>query len=264
MNLGLNARTALVCGASSGLGRAVAAALASEGARVAINARHSAPLDRTAAELTRTCGTEVLPFAADVAVPAEAAALAARVTEQLGRIDILFCNAGGPPATSFADAPAGSWQDALELNLLSTIHLCRAAVPSMRQRGWGRVLCLTSIAALQPMPGLILSATARAGVLGFAKSLADETAPDGVTVNVICPGYFETGRVHSLAETRAEGAGRSTEEMLEETAAQVPAGRLGDPAELGAAAAFLASERAGYITGSVLCIDGGLHRSITQ
>jgi 3-oxoacyl-[acyl-carrier protein] reductase len=236
MNLGLDGRVALVCGGTRGIGQAVAKLLTHEGAQVAINARTNAP------------------FPADVSVPEQATALVQRVAEQFGRLDILFCNAGGPPAAPFKDQPAEAWQRALELNLLSTVHLARAAVPIMRKAQWGRIICLTSVAAKQPLPGLILSTTARAGVLGFAKALSDEVAPDGITVNCICPGFIATERVEELTRTKPE--------MMKQMLAQIPMGRIGDPHELAAAVTFLASELASYISGAVLQVDGGFTRSI--
>jgi len=237
MNLGLDGRVALVCGATRGIGRAVAKALADEGANVAVNGR-----DATA------------PFPADVSVPAEAERLVRDVAKQFGRLDILFCNAGGPPAAPFKDQPAEAWQGAINLNLLSTVHLARAAVPIMRKAQWGRIICLTSVAAKQPLPGLILSTTARAGVLGFAKALADEVATDGITVNSICPGFIATERVEELTRTKPD--------MMKQMLGQIPMGRIGTPSELAAAVAFLASEPASYITGAVLQVDGGFIRSI--
>jgi len=236
VDLGLTGRVALVCGSTRGIGRAVAKALADEGARVAINGRTNAP------------------FPADVSVPEQATALVLRVAEEFGRLDVLFCNAGGPPAAPFKDQPAEAWQRAIELNLLSTIHLARAAVPIMRKARWGRIICLVSVAAKQPLPGLILSTTARAGVLGFAKALADEVATDGITVNSICPGFIATERIDELTKTKPE--------MMKQMLAQIPMGRIGTPDELAAAVAFLASERASYISGAVLQVDGGFTRSI--
>jgi 3-oxoacyl-[acyl-carrier protein] reductase len=262
VNLGLAGRVALVCGSTRGLGRAAARLLAHEGARVAVNGRQQDGTERAAREIASESGQPALAAAGDVGVPGEAARLVDHVAHELGRLDILVCNAGGPPPAPFRDQPADAWQRALELNLLSTIHLARAAVPIMRKRQWGRIICLTSVAAKQPLPGLILSTTARAGVLGFAKSLADEVAPDGITVNVICPGYIATERVVELNRARAERERRTSEEIAREVIRQIPVGRMGTGDELAAAIAFLASDVAGYITGAVLQVDGGFTRSI--
>jgi 3-oxoacyl-[acyl-carrier protein] reductase len=262
MNLGLNNRVALVCGGSSGLGKAIATTMALEGARVALNGRDEARLAAAAAEVSRQATADVVTFAADVSVPAQATALVDRVIHAMGRLDILLCNAAGPAAGPFLTTPADAWRRAIELNLLSTINLCRAAVPHMIKRQWGRILCLTSMAAKQPMNGLILSTTARAGVLGFAKSLADEVAGQGITVNALCPGYFLTDRVTDLAEQRATQQKRAVDEVMRDAIGTIPMGRMGRPEELAWAAAFLASERTSYITGTAFSVDGGFARTI--
>jgi 3-oxoacyl-[acyl-carrier protein] reductase len=262
MDLKLDGRVALVCGSSSGLGRAIATTLAEEGCRVALNGRDRTRLDAAVRSVTAHALREVAGFVADVSVRSETESLVAQVRERFGSVDILVCNAGGPPAARFEDMPPDSWQAALDLNLLSTIHLCRSAVPIMRRRQWGRIICLTSVAAKQPLPGLVLSTTARAGVLGFTKSLADEVAENGITVNSVCPGYMHTERLDELVERRASQEDRDAAEVARDLVADIPVGRMGEPAELAAAVAFLASERASYITGVALQVDGGFIRSI--
>jgi 3-oxoacyl-[acyl-carrier protein] reductase len=262
MNLNIENRVALVCGSSSGLGLAIATTLADEGATVALNGRNPERLSRAAQEVAKTARGRVDAFQADVSIPAEVDELVTCVADRLGPVDILVCNAGGPPAIPFRDAPGESWLSALELNLLSTINLCRAVVPAMQSRNWGRIVCLTSVAAKQPLGNLILSTTARAGVLGFAKSLADEVAADGITVNSVCPGYMRTERVDELIDRLADQRGVPRETVHTELVAAIPMGRMGHPVELGAAVAFLASEAASYITGVALQIDGGFVRSI--
>lgn len=262
MDLGLGRRVALVCGSTRGIGRAVAKALALEGARVAVNGRREESVRRAAAELAAETGQPVTPLAADVADPAQAEAVVARAHRELGRLDVLFCNAGGPPAAPFSHQAGEAFQRAVELNLLSTVHLARAAVPLMRRVQWGRIICLTSVAAKQPLPGLILSTTARAGVLGFAKALADEVAAEGITVNVVCPGFIVTERITEITEMRAKREQRAPEEITKEMVADIPLGRMGRTEELAATVAFLASESASYITGAVLQVDGGFTRSI--
>lgn len=262
MDLGITGKVALVCGSSAGLGRAIADALAAEGCRVAVNGRDEERLNHAVALLAQRHDTEIAGFRADVSDPAQATDLVDQVDQRFGALDILVCNAAGPAAAPFEHTPADGWQAALDLNLLSTVHLCRAAVPLMRTRRWGRVICLTSVAARQPIAGLILSTTARAGVLGFSKCLSDEVATDGITVNAVCPGYMHTDRVTDLVQQRAEQTKSSSNQVLAGYVADIPAGRIGKPEELAAAVAFLASDKAGYITGVALQVDGGYIRSI--
>jgi 3-oxoacyl-[acyl-carrier protein] reductase len=262
MDLGIRGRVALVCGGSSGLGKAVATALAREGAQVAICARTPEKLEKAAAEIQKASSGEIFPVAADVSDPAAVKSLIAKTVEHFGKLDILVCNAGGPPPGQFLDQPEDAWQKALEMNLLSTIHLCREAVPHMKKTGWGRIVNITSFAAKQPHEGLILSNTARAGVLGFAKSIANELAPSGILVNTVCPGAFETERHIALTQKRASAEGISVEEANRKRVKEIPVGRFGQPQEFGDLVAFLASERAAYITGTAIQIDGGVVRSL--
>ena len=262
MDLGIAGRVALVTGGSAGLGYATASALAREGARIALNGRDRGRLDAAVAALRADTGADVQGFPGDVSVRAEAESLVRSAADAMGAADILLCNAAGPAPGPFFQHSPDAWQEALDLNLLSAVNLTRAALPAMRRRRWGRILCVASIAAKQPHGGLILSTAARAGVLGFAKALSDEVAPDGVTVNVLCPGLIATARLRSLAERRAAQSGGSVDDAMRASAESIPMRRVGRPEEFGAVAAFLASEAAGYVTGTALSIDGGLHRSI--
>ena len=262
MELGLRGKTALICGASSGLGYAVAEALAREGCKVAINARTAGTLRAAADTLRHDTGAEVVALPADVSRPAEAEQLVTDTAKAFGKLDIVMANAGGPPAGPFLSHDHATWVQALETNFLSTVSLFRAALPAMIERKWGRLLVVTSLSALEPIPGLILSSASRAGVLGLVKGLSDEVAPHGVTVNAFCPGMFGTARLAELWEARAKGSGLTIAEEEKKAVKAIPSGRLGDPKEFGALAAFLASERAGFITGQAIRIDGGAGRAI--
>ena len=262
MDLGITDRVALVCGSTSGLGLAIATKLASEGCHVALNGRDITRLERARRSLGTATAVSVTGFAADVSDAAQALQLVERVQRHFGALDILICNAGGPPSTVFDETSAEQWSLALDLNLLSSIHLCRAAVPLMRERKWGRIICITSVAAKEPLPGLMLSTTARAGVLGFTKALADELAPHGITVNSVCPGYMNTERVQDLVDELARREHRQPDEILAGMVTRIPMRRMGDPEELAATVAFMASVPAGYLTGVALQVDGGYVRSI--
>jgi 3-oxoacyl-[acyl-carrier protein] reductase len=262
MELGIKGRTAIVAAASSGLGKATAMVLAAEGARVVINARREDELAAAADEIRSATRTEVLPIAGDVTNEDNVRNLVSETLNRFGSVDILVANAGGPPAGFFDDFSAQDYRHALELNLISTINLCREAVPHMRKRGWGRIVAITSIAAKQPVENLILSNTARAGVLGFMKSLSQQVAREGITVNTVCPGYHLTDRLKSLAPLTAKKEGISVEAVYARWAASTPMNRIGDPEEFAAVVGFICSERASYLTGAVIQVDGGAYRAL--
>jgi 3-oxoacyl-[acyl-carrier protein] reductase len=262
MDLGLTGKVAIVAAASSGLGKATAMELAAEGARVAINARNEEQLQNTADEIQSATGAEVLAIAGDVTNEDDVGRLVSETRSKFGSVDILVPNAGGPPAGFFDDFNAQHYREAVELNLISTINLCREAVSHMRERGWGRIVAITSIAAKQPVENLILSNTARAGVLGFMKSLSQQIAADGITVNTVCPGYHLTERLKSLSSSIAKNEGVSVEDVYARWAASTPMKRIGDPREFAAVVAFLCSERASYLTGTVIQVDGGAYRAL--
>jgi 3-oxoacyl-[acyl-carrier protein] reductase len=257
MDLGLRGRVAIVAAASRGLGRAIAEELAAEGAPVVMCARGKEALAEAAKSVREKSDAEVLDIPADVSRPEDVIRLGRATTERFGRVDILVTNAGGPPSGPFESLTAEKWNDAIQLTLLSTVNLCRAVLPGMKQRKWGRIINVTSIAVKQPVDGLMLSNSLRAGVTGFARTLANEVAREGITVNNILPGYTRTERVESLARAAAQRDGTPVKESLQRWENEIPMRRLGEPREFAALAAFLASERASYITGTSITVDGG-------
>lgn len=262
MDLGISGKVALVAAASKGLGRAVAEELAAEGCRVVICARDRAAVEATAGEIASKNKAEVLPVAADVSNSAGIRSLYAAATERFGTIDIVVTNAGGPPAGKFEDIAIDEWERAFHLTLMSAVELVYLTLPGMKDRGWGRILNITSIAAKQPVDNLILSNSLRAAVTGFARTLANEVAPFGVTVNNLLPGYTLTDRVDQLTRASAAKEGVEVSEILSRWESQIPMKRIGEPREFAALAAFLASDRASYITGQSIAVDGGWIRSL--
>ncbi len=263
MDLGLKGRTAFVAGASTGLGLASAVELAAEGCHVAICSRDRSRIEG-AAESVRSAsaeGTRVVAIPCDVTDESAVRNAIDRTVDELGGLNILVTNAGGPPAGFVDDFSSDDWRGALELNLMSTINLTRYALPHLREAarssGHGRIIMITSVSAKQPIPNLYLSNVARAGVHGFAKSLAEEVGPEGITVNTILPGYTRTDRLKNLARSIQEQTGQAPEETERDWAAASALKRIGEPNEFGATVAFLASARASYISGVSLPVDGG-------
>lgn len=262
MDLGLRGRVALVTGASSGIGKAIAEVFAEEGCLVAVLSRSETKLKDAANDIAAKSGSKVLPVVCDVTNKDQIKSAVEQVATKLGEIDILVCNGGGPPSGTFDKFTDEHWDLAYELNLKSTIRLCMQVLPGMKKRKWGRIINVTSVAAIQPMDNLILSNTARAGVHGFTKTLSNEIAPFGITVNCICPGFTNTERLQELVDQLSSSTGTSSDEIREGWYRNIPAQRLAEPREMGYLAAYLASEQAGYLTGVALNLDGGLVKSI--
>lgn len=262
MDLGLTGRVAIVAAASKGLGRAVAEELAREGAHVAICARTAATLEETAAHIHKTTGREVFHQALDVTDSEAVTSFVAAVEVRFGRVDICVTNSGGPPSNLFKSTTPEVWRAAIDQLLMSTISFAREALPRMQKNKWGRLITITSSAVKQPVDGLLLSNSIRAAVTGLARTLANEYAADGITVNNVCPGYTRTARLDGLASSISARSGSKPEEVFANWQREIPAGRVGTPQEFAAVVAFLASERASYVNGTSIAVDGGLVRSL--
>jgi 3-oxoacyl-[acyl-carrier protein] reductase len=262
MDLGLRDRVALVAAASKGLGRAVAEELAAEGARLTICARGAEALEQTRAMIVGRTGADVQAIVADLSTREGIDRVARAALEHHGRVDVLVTNAGGPPSGPFEQHGWQQWESAVNLTLRSAVELTRHLLPGMRERRWGRVINITSIAVKQPVDGLILSNSIRAAVTGWARTLATEVAAHGVTVNNVLPGYTRTDRVEQLNAARASAEGIAVDEIQRRVEQQIPMRRLGEPNEFGALVAFLASERASYITAQSIAVDGGWIRAL--
>lgn len=257
MDLGLKDKIALVTASSKGLGRASALALAREGAKVAICARDSKTLKATADEIATTTGSEILAVPGDMTNSRDIERLVKETVKHFGGLHILVTNAGGPPAGYFMDFDDKQWQEAFNLTMMSNVRLIRAVVPHMQRAGWGRIINITSMTVKEPLDNLVLSNSIRTGVHGLAKTLSNQLAPYGITVNNVMPGSIHTDRIEQLAETTARKNEQTVDEAIAAMGLAIPMGRVGQPEEFGAVVAFLASEPARYVTGVSLPVDGG-------
>ena len=262
MDLGLKGKVAIVAAASQGLGRAVATELAREGAEVAICARNTANLEKATADIRGTTGRTVFWQALDVTDYPAVQNFVAAVEKRFGRVDICVTNAGGPPAKTFLEISMDEWSAAVQLTLLSAVYFAREVLPRMRKNRWGRLVTITSVSVKQPIDSLLLSNSIRAAVTGLARTLANEFGAEGITVNNVCPGYTLTERLDELADKLAGDAGVAREEILKRWSSQIPLGRVARPEEFAALVAFLVSERASYINGASIAVDGGWVKSL--
>ncbi len=262
MDLGIRDRVALVAASSQGIGRATAEAFAAEGCRIAMCARNAATLHSAAAHIRESHNVEVIAEAFDVTDARAVTQFVGAVAAKFGSVDICVTNAGGPPARGFLAAALEEWQSALEANFLSTVYFAREVIPHMQRKKWGRIVTITSITTRQPVNDLVLSNAVRAAVVGLVKSLANEFGKDGILVNNVGPGFTATDRLKELAKSRAAASDKNQQEIFDGWAADAPLQRLGDPREIADAIVWLASERASYITGQTLLVDGGMYKGL--
>ena len=262
MDLGIKDRVAIVAASSKGLGKATALGLAKEGVNLTICSREKEPLEKTAQEIRSQTSVDVLAIECDVSKTDEIKNVVNKTINHYSKVDILINNAGGPPVGGFLDFSLEDWQKAIELNLFSTITFSNEVIPYMKANNWGRIINITSYAVKQPVDGLILSNTVRSGVVGLAKTLSNEFGPYNILVNNICPGRIFTDRITFLANERAKSTGKNVEDIIVEMGSDVAVRRIGKPDELASLAVFLASERASYITGTTIQVDGGLSKGL--
>jgi 3-oxoacyl-[acyl-carrier protein] reductase len=260
MDLGLKDRVAIVAASSHGLGQATARALAAEGCKLAMCSRNLKAVEAAAEEIRGPNGAEVYYEALDVTEAAAVQRFVDNVARRFGRIDICVTNAGGPPAKGFMATTLEEWKRAAELNFLSVVYFAHQVIPHMQRNHWGRIITITSVAVKQPVPDLVLSNAVRSAVVGLVKSLANEFGKDGILVNNVGPGYTATDRLKELAAARSQATGKSEQEMFEGWAADTALKRVGQPEEFANAVVWLASERASYITGQTLLVDGGTYK----
>ena len=260
MDLQLKNKVSLVCAASEGLGKASALELAREGSKVAICSRSKEKLVSAQEEIAKETGSEIEIFEADLTLHEDIKKLQKDVRDKLGEIEILVNNVGGPPPGTFETHTDQDWQNAINLTLMSALRMSQTVLPNMKEKGWGRIINISSVSVKTPVNNLFLSNSIRLGVLGWAKALSDEVGKDGITVNTICPGSTRTNRITSIYSEMAKKSGQSLKEVEELSALNIPMKRIGEPHELAALVAFLASERASYISGVAIQVDGGSSR----
>jgi 3-oxoacyl-[acyl-carrier protein] reductase len=262
VDLGLKNRVALVAASSQGIGLATAEAFAAEGCRIAMCARHPPVLHAAAERIRKQRNVEVFAEAFDVADASAVSHFVAAIVRQFGRVDICVTNAGGPPAKGFLAASLEDWQRAIEFNFLSTVYFAREVIPHMQRKRWGRIITITSITTKQPVADLVLSNAVRAAVVGLVKSLANEFGKDGILVNNVGPGFTATDRLKDLAKARSATSGKTEQEIFGAWAADAPLKRLGEPREVAETIVWLASERASYVTGQTVLVDGGMYKGL--
>jgi 3-oxoacyl-[acyl-carrier protein] reductase len=262
VNLGLKDRNVIVAAASEGIARAVAEKFAAEGANVAICSRDAGKLNAAAAQLRERSSARVLAQPLDVTDETAVASFVKHVAEEFGGVDVCVANAGGPPAKMFLATTTEEWHRAVQLNFMSVVHFARAVLPWMQKKQWGRLVTITSITVRQPISDLIYSNAVRAGVLGLVKSLSNEFGKDGITVNNVGPGYTATERLKQLIAKRSQEMGMSAADFEKRLVGEAPLQRVGQPDEVADAIVWLASERASYVTGQTLLVDGGLFKGL--
>lgn len=262
MDLGIKGRVALVAASSQGIGLATAEAFAAEGCRIAMCARNDRTLQAAAEKIRRQHAAEVYAEAFDVTDPTSVSRFVAAVASRFGRVDICVTNAGGPPAKGFLAASLEDWKKAIEANFLSTVYFAHEVIPHMQRKKWGRIITITSITTKQPVTDLVLSNAVRAAVVGLVKSLANEFGKDGILVNNVGPGFTATDRLKELAKARSAATGKPEQEFLDAWAADAPVKRLGEPREVAETIVWLASDRASYITGQTVLVDGGMYKGL--
>jgi len=262
MDLGLRGRVAIVTGSNQGIGKAIALGLSQEGVGVTICARNEKRLNETAKEIRSATGMDVFPLQTDLTREDDIRRLVAQTAEVFGRIDILVNNTGGPPSATFLETSENHWRNAVNLLLMSVVTSCLEVIPHMQERKWGRIINMTSFAAKQPTDRLVLANALRAGILGLSKTLSNELAQYGILVNAVCPGWTMTNRVEDLAKAQAKTSNKTCEEIIKGWESEIPLKRLAQASEIANLVVFLASERASYITGAVIQVDGGYTKAL--